>query len=117
MYFKRKDFSTAQLYSEAQVLTVRQLFILRAVLRRHSMLPITPSVLLRRKQFPVSDTVKCRTAFASRQFLATSSRLYNKINKKLSIYIRTKYEVKNILTKWLQKLSYDETENLLKINS
>lgn len=117
MHFKRRDFPTTELYSQADVLTVRQLFILRAVLRKHSMLKLDSDKLNRRKGLPVCDTEKCRTKFASRQFMATSSRLYNKINKIISIYPLTKREAKIKLTKWLQKLTYDETENLFKIVS
>ncbi|CAB3225133.1 unnamed protein product [Arctia plantaginis] len=55
MLFKRRDYATSQLYSDTRVLTVRKLYILRIVLRRHSMLPLKVNLLQRRVGFPVCD--------------------------------------------------------------
>lgn len=117
MLFKTRDYPTDNLYSEAKVLTVRKLYILRSTLRKHSTLPIDKKLLKRRQGFPICNTIPCRHAFASRQFLAQSSRIYNTINKTINLYRHNSHEIKNKLSKWLQPLTYDEVENILKINS
>lgn len=113
MSFKKQIYPTRQLYSEAQVLTVRQLYILRTVLRRHTMLPLSSEATSRRTGFPVCKVTKCRTALASRHFCALSSKIYNRVNKSISIYKLTLYKAKQILRPWLQSLSYDDTEKLI----
>lgn len=113
MSFKPRLYPTAKLYTECDVLTVRQLYVFRSVLRKHSHLPLDPSIICRRSGFPVSPVVQCRTAFARRQYSSTSSRIYNKIHKQINIYNLNKYKLKSILTTWLKKLSYDKTEELL----
>lgn len=117
MLFKPRDYPTDQLYSEAEVLTVRQLYVLRSVLRRHSNLPLDKKLLQRRHGFPICSTTPCHFAFTSRQLSVQSSRIYNKINKIIPLYRFNLYEIKNKLRKWLLSLSYDETENILAIES
>lgn len=117
MLFKPRDYPTDKLYSDAAVLTVRKLYILRSILRRHSSLPLDKKLLQKRQGFPICNTIPCRHAFAGRQFLAQSSRIYNKINKIISLYKYNSHEIKNKLSKWLQPLTYDEAENILTINS
>ncbi|CAB3233378.1 unnamed protein product [Arctia plantaginis] len=63
-YFRLSD-PTTLLYSECRVLTVRQLYILRTVLRLHSSLPLDNSV--RQKGTAVCATIPCCIAFVSRQ--------------------------------------------------
>lgn len=113
MLFHKRDYSTTRLYKEAQVLSVRQLYILRTTLRRHLELPFDAQVTRRRTAFPVCKIIRCRSALARRHFLAQSAHIYNKINKKLKIYPMTFYKVKQSLKSWLQSLTYDETEQIL----
>lgn len=114
---KPRDYATVKVYSEAQVLTVRQIYLLRTVLRRHSYLPLDAKVLNRRQGFSVCELKSCRTVFAHSQLDNLSSRVYNKINKSLHIYPLNKFEIKCKLKSWLSDLSYEETEKLLTMTS
>lgn len=68
--FKPRNYSTAKLYLKAKVLTVRQLYILIYVLRRHSKLPLDPIALSKRQGFPICHVMRSLTAFARRQQIA-----------------------------------------------
>lgn len=108
-------YSTKLLYSECQVLTVRQLYILKCIIRKHAALPLDKNITSRRRtSVQVCRTKKCNTAFAKRQYDALSSKLYNKLHRTVSIYTLSRYEVIKRVTAYLLKLSYSETENLLK---
>lgn len=115
MHCKPRDYPTAKLYSDSEVLTVRQLFILRAMLRRHSEIPLSARILQKRHGTLVCPTVQCKTALASRNYNALSSRLYNSINKQISFYKLSKHNAKDKLENWLKSLCYEETEKLLVI--
>lgn len=111
MYSKPIRFPTFQLYALASVLTVRQLFVLRTILRIHTKVPLPDP--MKRKTYRKCPVPRHRTAFASRQFRISSLIIYNKINKSLNILKCNKYEVKRKLTDWLLQQKYDDTENLL----
>ena len=113
IYFRKRDYPTALLYSEAQVLTVRKLYILRTVLRRHSTMPLDNNLCNRRTGFPVCESVHCHTALARRHYRAQSSQMYNKIHKKICIYKLTLHKIKQILKPWLLSLNYDDTEKVI----
>lgn len=112
----RKPFRypTTQLYLDCEVLSVRQLYVLQVMLRKHATLPFDDTVTNRRRRYRVCQTVPHRTALAGRQYCVRSSSLYNKINKILDVYPLPKKKLKIILKSWLQCLNYLETENLLK---
>lgn len=107
-------YPTKQLYSDTLVLTVRQLFIMMTVLRKHSRVPYDPTIKSRKRR---SDRVcfihRHRTTFVSRHFKVFSSKIYNKVNKILDIYPNTKRIAKFNIQKWLLTLNYSETESLL----
>lgn len=107
-------FPTAELYSICQVPTVRQLFILQTILRKHSQTPFYPHIINNtRRYYKVCKTESCRTKCAQRHFYYISSTLYNRLNKTLSIYPLTQYKCKMKCTEYLMSLSYDDTEDLL----
>lgn len=109
--FKPFRFPTRDLYEFCEVLTVRQLFVLQTVLRQHN---IVPNVSLRHGRVNVIPlTVICRTSFSQKFFYFLGRFLYNKTNNLLTIDKKNKYECKRVVSKWLLKLSYEETENLL----
>lgn len=111
-------FPTSELYSLTQLPTVRQLFILQTISRKHSILVYDPDISnSKRRSDKVCKTEHRRTALASRHFYFLSSMLYNKVNKEINIYPLTKYSCKHKCQQWLIALSYEETENLLKITS
>lgn len=111
---KRKSFSTYELYKQANVLTVRQLYILQCILRVHKNLPINTKTLEKRNRYAVIKFKTSNTVFASNQFCNSSISIYNKINRVLNLYGMTYKECKKTTTSWLKSLSYEDTEELLK---
>lgn len=111
-------FPTKELYERNEVLTVRQLFILNTILRKHSLLTYNPALFEgKRRKHAVCPSIRFHTAFARRHFDFLGNYLYNKINKSLSIYALPKQLCKKKLSAWLQKLDYDATEQLLNVPS
>lgn len=116
MLFKKRRFSTQSLYSLADLLTIRKLFILHVVLRKHKSLEYNSKICQKRRKHKVIVTERTRTNFAQNQSLHLSNHLYNRINKILEIYPLNYRECKIKLTEWLKPLEYLKTENLLKYN-
>lgn len=104
-------YPTTQLYKDANVLTVRQLFVLRSVLRKHTKVPRPDPT--RRKKKPLILTVTHKTAFARRQHYVLSSHLYTIINKKINIINLDTYRAKVKIEDWLKDQDYEATESLL----
>lgn len=106
---------TTDLYKQVRVLTVRQLFVLQTIIKKHSMISYEPEKLksIRRKD-RVCHIKKANTTFAKRFFCHQSNNLYNKLNRVLSIYPLTKNKCKQKVKEWLQNLDYNTTEDLLK---
>lgn len=114
--FRPYLFPTTLLYRSCEVLTVRQLFVLNILLRQHSNLIFDPDILNKRRKHAVSVLPKqSNTSFIQRFFIFLGPYLYNKVNKLIPIYSLNKISLKKVVTKWLLTLSYDETEDLLKI--
>lgn len=112
----RKPFRypTNDLYNECKVLTVRQLYILRTILKKHNSLTYDAVWAKKNRTLkPVCNIAPHNTATAGHQYTVMSSRIYNKVNKINNIYPLCTREVKQKITKWLQTLSYTDTENLL----
>lgn len=109
MIRKPYRYPTTQLYSDCKVLTVRQLFVLYSVLKKHSSLP-PPN---QKKRTFIPPSTPHRTTFAKHQYLILSSLIYRKVHKHLNILDLTKWEVKQKLTEWLLQQDYDHTESLL----
>jgi hypothetical protein len=114
MYFKNMWFSTYELYKMSNLPTVRKLYILSSVLRKHKTTPFDRNFLKKRRKDIVMYSPKTNTIFARRQYNKLSSHLYNTLNKELDIYPKLQYDVKNKITKWLEDKNYDQVENLLK---
>lgn len=109
-------YPTTKLYKEAELLSIRQLFILKVILRQHRHVPINTNALKsRRCKYRICQLVSCRTALAGRQFYILGPRLYNLISKTVEIVHLSQFNCKITVSAFLHKLSYDETENHLKI--
>lgn len=107
-------YPTTSLYSLCQVLTVRQLFIFKATIRKHSNLYYEPDKCKNiRRSDRVCSVEPHRSDLARHHFPYLSSKLYNKINKILNIYPNTINDCKKKLDSWLKSLTYDSTESLL----
>lgn len=113
---KHFRYPTDRLYAEYEVLTIRQLFVLQSILRTHVLLKYNPALLssIRRKD-RVCDGVAHRTSFAARQCYVLGPRLYNRASRDLNLYSSTRYSCKTMLTAWLKRFNYDETENLINV--
>lgn len=115
----RKPFRypTEQLYAEYRVLTVRQLFVQKAILCTHSTLVYDPATLsLNRRKDLVCKVTVHRTARAAQQCYVLGPRLYNKASKYIDLYPKGNFDCKKVLTSWLLGQKYDETENLLLVH-
>lgn len=110
---KKITHSTTDVYREADVLTVRQLYILNCILKIHKTIKIDPCILQKRNPYSVIKQPIIRTSFAKRQFYSISIYLYNKVNRTVNIYTKTYRECKKNITVWLKEKNYEETELLL----
>lgn len=108
-------FPTHRLYAEYRVLTVRQLFVLQAILRCHRTLKYDPKHTSSRRKDLVCDSVPHKTAFATRQYWVLGPRLYNRASRNIDLYPLIIFECKKKIMSWLLQLNYDETEDLLQV--
>lgn len=109
-------YPTKALYSLCQVLTVRQLFVLQAILRKHCQLAYDPSIFsTKRRSDRVCGIAVRRTEAARRHFKHISCKIYNRINKEINIYSLTRNKLKIKLNMWLKQLNYNETEELVEL--
>jgi hypothetical protein len=116
MTLKPFRYPTEKLYQDCEVLTIRQLFILQAILRKHSSLCYDTSLMAsKRRSDKICEIPIYHTTLFRRHLEVLSSHLYNKINKKLNIYSKTRHECELITHKFLLKMNYAATESLLQI--
>ena len=107
-------YPTVDLFKHWDVLTVRQTFVLRTVLKEHSLIQYDPILHkdLRRKG-RVCRTVQFNCSHSRNFFFFLGPYLYNKLNNTLDIYPLTKFKCKTSVTTYLKTLDYQQTENLL----
>ncbi|CAH2095676.1 unnamed protein product [Euphydryas editha] len=116
MTFKPYKFSTWELYTECEVLSVRKLFILQTILAQHKKVSYTASKKYSSRRIKnVCPALRVRTTFIKKFQCFIGPHLYNKMNKILSINSLNQYDCKHKIINWLKSLSYDEVENLFKI--
>ena len=107
-------YPTEKLYKDCRVLTVRQLFILHTIVHKHSELKYDPNLIeSKRRSSKVCNSVTHRTAFLNKQYCFLAPFLYNKLNRALNIYAKTRYVCRRLVQDWLLKLNYINTESLL----
>lgn len=114
MYYKPYRFSTHELYSLCDLLTVRKLYIINLVLKQHKSLIYNPESEGKRRKAPAVPRVPVKTAFAKRQQASQSFYVYNFLNKHLNIYPKTNKQCKMAVFEWLKGKDYAEIENILK---
>ncbi|CAH2087990.1 unnamed protein product [Euphydryas editha] len=113
MLGKPRLYSTDLLYRECSALTVRQLYIVAVVLRKHKSIVFKP--IPNRYAHRVCVTASYRTTFARHQYYIMSSYLYNKVNKLKNIYSLPVNKCKYVVKNWIRNFNYVETENILQI--
>lgn len=114
--FKPILFSTALLYQECGVLTVRQLFILKILIMQHACTNYDPQMLNTRRNYMVCTQHRSySTKFGNKFFNFLGPYIYNKLNKNLNMYPLNADRCKKKVSEYLQGLTYDETEQLLTV--
>lgn len=105
---------TDTLYKEAKVLTVRQLFILKAVLSTHKSAKACAHTQDRpNKRVYRIPVQRVNSAFANRHPNSLFPQIYNKIHKIFpNLTNETTRKVKQLIQSWLLTLSYNDTESL-----
>lgn len=117
MTFKPFRYSTAQLYHECELLTVRQLFVLETICRKHASLVYDFQVTTKRRARKVCQAQSFRSALAARNYLVISCHLYNIANEYCNIYPLTRPQCKKRVTLWLLSKSYEDAEPIIINNS
>lgn len=114
MLQKPFTFSTNQLYMEAKVLRVRQLFIVKAATSVHSTVLKSPEYdqLVKRRVFKIAAP-SVNTAFAKRHPSYLLPHIYNRICHKLKIKTLPTRSAKQKIEYWLSSLDYTDTETIL----
>ena len=111
---KPRRFSTDELYREAGVLRVRQLFVLGSLLNLIKMNINRSSCS--KKGRKIAERIplpKTKTLFAARLSSHLPIRVFNAISKIISVP-NNLYEAKTKLKTWLLSRTYEETESLLR---
>jgi hypothetical protein len=114
MLKKPRRYPTSSLYKETGLLTVRQLYIVKAVGRTHNLIYKSQlhEHLLKKRVYRV-PLPAVRSAFAKRSPFFAHPYIYNVVSKNLDIKQWGHVRAKRSVGKWLKTLTYSETENLL----
>lgn len=108
-------YPTKLIYNFWETLSVRKLFILSVVLRKHRTLPYNSNLQKnKRRSDKVCPTQKCRLELVKHHYNYIAPLLYNKVNKEINIYPLHIFKCKTLLTEWLLYLDYDVVESLIK---
>jgi hypothetical protein len=111
MLGKPRRYSTTLLYNECSVLTVRQLFILKTILRKHRDIDLT--VIPKRRAKRLCCSVPHNTASAGFQYYVICNHLYNTANRVNNIVSLAEYQCKQKIMSWLKGLTFSETKEIL----
>jgi hypothetical protein len=114
-FLKPMLYPTLKLYSDCEVLTVRQIFVLNTILKQHKRTEYKKDQIVTRKrrQINACHVEYFQTSFADRFFIAQGPKLYNKCNVVLDLISKNIHECKKDVSKWLMTLSYQDTEALV----
>lgn len=113
MFFKPYRFGTHELYTLSNLLTVRKLYVLQAIIRRHKHTVYDSDFYKRRRTDKAIEIKTTKSAYAQRQYTSQSAHLYNLANKSQNIYKTLYSDCKKLVKFWLQPKTYDETESLI----
>lgn len=115
---KPRRYPTVDLYKEAQVLSVRRLFLLRATLFTHQKTLNMPSYsnLLKKRIFKIPTVAVC-TSFAQRFQMFLFPRIYNTLANKCNIQLCSVLEAKKKIQAFLLSWDYEQSEAILRVIS
>ncbi|CAK1597814.1 unnamed protein product [Parnassius mnemosyne] len=105
MHFILYRYSTSFLYASSGLISVRQLYILHTVLKKHKSLAFNPIYSSKRRNYSVAPIWRVKTTFAKHQYNKQSEHLYNQINKILQIYPLKTYDCKKKIMQWLKTIT------------
>jgi hypothetical protein len=114
MLKKPRLYPTARLFSECKLLTVRQLYIMKAITRTHKYL-LNSSIyeeLLSKRIFK-APLPALKSTMARRCPAYSHPTIYNKICNKQNITKLSLAKAKRVVNNWLLTISYSDTENLV----
>lgn len=115
MFRKPYRHPTTTLYEETKTMTVRQLYIHKAILSHHKhtkLTPVNPDTPVKRRRIKV-DVPFVRSAFASRFSYHAIPFIYKRAMKHCNLTDSSLHGAKVKVKKWLLSLDYDATECLL----
>lgn len=113
MFFKPLRFPTESLYLATNLLSVRKLYILQIVLKKHKSLPFIPARKQTRRKNKAAPETPVKTSFATRQYTKQSSHIYNILNKETNIYSMSYHNCKKTIIQRLTNKTYNEIESIL----
>lgn len=110
------QFPTTLLYKEAEVLSVRKLYILVTVCKIHKQVLLSDDYenMLKARIFAI-PVARVRSVFARRFADVAHPRLYNVAVKACDIKLLSTQKTKFKIREWLNGLEYRETENILRV--
>lgn len=116
MLHKPRIYPTSTLYAETGLLSIRKIYILKAVVHAHKILLNLPNYtnIIKKRVFNL-HTPSIKTAFACRFLAFQSPRLYNAINRKCKLLEKSVSEVKSAVNSHLSDIDYITTETLLTV--
>ena len=119
MLQKPRWYSTDMLYRDAGVLSVRRVYILKAILLHHKQVINDPSYvnLIKKRVFQVPKPVTF-SKFADRFGAVLFPRIYNRAvscSTSCNIINKSTSEARLLVEKWLLPLTYIETEQILDV--
>lgn len=118
MFRKPYRFPTVDLYRLSGVLSVRQLFISRVSVAVHrSILASDDNTRITDRRVYRLPVPTCKTSFAFRFGTPMKHIIYNVVAKHCDIRNRPIFETKRLVNKWLLALSYNSTEDLLRVET
>lgn len=105
---------TDTLYRDWDILSIRQTFILRVILMKHTETEYDPDKNEgKRRKGTVCTYQPRRTAFSQHFYCFLGDYLYNKINATHNIYHLVKYKCKQVVIQHLKKQNYENIEKSL----
>lgn len=114
MLSKPFRYPTKQLYADTKILSVRQTFIYKAVLKTHSNTEFDSDSFHEKRR---KDRLVCPSmflsAYAQRHFCFQGPFLYKTICTSVNIYPLTFLKCRTAVKEFLLSQSYDDTENML----
>lgn len=111
-------FPTDKVYKHWDLLSVRKLFVMHTILKQHTSNCFNPDTAqTKRRKDKVCRTMALSTALSHRSHIFLGPYIYNKLNKTLNLHPLTTFQCKKKTISYLKTLNYQDTENLLTVQT